>query len=230
MKSSQLVLIAPIIAGLLVQACGGGGSESSPGVNDPPVVSILSPADGSTFKGGDTLAFDGQATDVQDGSVPDSRLTWWVNLHHDGQIDPLQPPTAGGSGAVNIPVRGRTSDNIFYRFHLRATDTAGLVTEVTRDVLPQKSQITLVTLPVSLPLALDGQLVSVPYVFTGVVGIERDLSVATDVQFNGRNWRFDSWSDGGAATHTISTPPVDTTYTATFTDLGPIVNQFPVPV
>ena len=61
---------------------------------------------------------------------------------------------------------------------------------------------------------------------TGVVGIERDLGAA-DQNFNGRKYRFTSWSDGGAAMHTISTPASNTTYTATFTDIGPVNNQPP---
>lgn len=33
----------------------------------------------------------------------------------------------------------------------------------------------------------------------------------------GQPYVFRSWSDGGAATHTVPTPAADTTYTATFT-------------
>ena len=33
-------------------------------------------------------------------------------------------------------------------------------------------------------------------------------------------FRFVSWSDGGAATHTVMTPAAPTTYTATFRKIG----------
>lgn len=36
---------------------------------------------------------------------------------------------------------------------------------------------------------------------------------------NGRTYRFSKWSDGKAATHTITTPPSGTTYKAIFTRL-----------
>ena len=32
----------------------------------------------------------------------------------------------------------------------------------------------------------------------------------------GQSYRFVAWSDGGAATHSIDTPPTSSTYTATF--------------
>ena len=190
------------------------------------MATISSPASGQTFRAGQTITFSGSATDPEDGSVPASRLTWWALLHHDTHTHPFQPETAGGSGTVTIPVRGETSPNIWYRFHLRATDSQGATTEVTRDLLPQKSNFTLATQPAGLQLTLDGQPVTAPTTITGVVGIERDLG-APDQNFNGRKYRFASWSDGGAATHTISTPAANTTYTANFTDIGPVVNQAP---
>ncbi len=84
-------------------------------------------------------------------------LSWWVDLHHDTHTHPLQLETQGGQGTVSIPTRGETSSNIWYRFHLRATDSAGLSSEVSRDVLPQKARITLATVPPGLQLTLDGQ-------------------------------------------------------------------------
>ncbi|HEX6706590.1 MAG TPA: PQQ-dependent sugar dehydrogenase [Albitalea sp.] len=220
---------APCLAVLLAAACGGGSTSDDTAVgaaNQPPVPLIASPAEGSTFKAGDTIAFSGSATDREDGAIAASGLAWWAMLHHDDHTHPFVPETPGASGSALIPTRGETSDNIFYRFHLRATDSRGVAVEVTRDLRPRKSQLTLATQPAGLALTLDGQPVTAPKVLTGVVGIERDLGAA-DQNFNGRHYRFDRWSDGMAATHTISTPAANTTYTATFTDLGPIDNHAP---
>jgi glucose/arabinose dehydrogenase len=194
--------------------------------NTPPSATITSPAPGATFAAGDTLVFSGSASDLQEGTLPAGRLAWWAELHHDTHTHPFQPQTTGGSGRVTIPVRGETSPNIWYRFHLRATDAGGASVEVHRDVLPRKAQVTLATSPTGLALTLDGQPVATPTVFTGVVGIERDLGAADQVA-NGRRWRFAGWSDGGAASHSISTPVANTTYVATFTDLGPVANTPP---
>ena len=213
-----------VVVALLPLSC---AEENLSGGSQPPVATITSPANGATFRAGDTLVFSGNATDPQDGQLPAGSLTWWADLHHDTHTHPFVQPTAGASGAAVVPVRGETSSNIFYRFHLRAVDSAGNAVEVTRDVQPQKSQVTLATLPVvGLQLTLDGQPVSAPHGFTGVVGIERDLG-APDQNFNGRRYQFASWNDAGTRAHTISTPPADTTFTATFTDLGPVINQPP---
>jgi glucose/arabinose dehydrogenase len=205
----------------MLAACSGGDDAPA---NTAPAPVITSPADGSTFRAGDTLTFSGSATDAEDGTLASNRVVWFAELHHDTHMHPFQPETQGTSGTVTIPTRGETSDNIFYRFHLRATDSAGLSAEVTRDVVPQESQVTLATQPAGLRLTLDGQPLIAPHSFTGVVGIERDLG-APNQSFNCRNYQFSAWSPGGtAASRTISTPAANTTYAATFVDSGPAVN------
>jgi glucose/arabinose dehydrogenase len=210
----------------VLSACGGGSSSPA---NQAPIPTIMSPASGTTFRAGDTINFAGSATDAEDGTIGAAGLVWWAELHHDTHSHPFQPETAGASGSVNIPVRGETSANIFYRFHLRATDSAGATTEVTQDITPQTSQLTLATVPAGLALTLDGQPMTAPTAVTGVVGIERELGAA-DQSFNGRRYTVASWSDGGAAAHTIATPSANTTFTATFTDIGPATNNPPTVV
>jgi len=203
-----------------VSACGG---NESPPSNTPPVPVITSPAAGATLKAGDTLTFAASASDAEDGTLAAASLTWWADLHHDTHTHPFVQPTVGASGSATIPTRGETSSNIFYRVHLRATDSGGLSTEVTRDVQLQKAQITLASQPTGLRLTLDGQPVTAPLAVTGVVGIERDLGAAGQT-FACRSYQFGAWSDSGAATHTISTPAANTTYIATFVDKGPASN------
>ncbi len=214
------LLIAISAIGLV--SCGGEGDS----VGSPPEPVIVSPADGSTFRAGDTLIFEGRASDAQDGVLGANSLSWWVDLHHDTHTHPFVLPTTGTSGSAKFLTRGETSDNIWLRFHLRATDSAGMSTEVTRDVLPQKVRITLASQPAGLRLTLDGQPVTAPQALTGVVGIERDIGAADQV-LNGRRYQFSNWSHGGAATHTIATPATNTTYTAVFIDAGPAINTPP---
>ena len=225
MKFDLKVALLGLLLPMWLVACGGGSDSAATG--QAPTASITSPVAGASFKAGDSIGFSGAGTDLEDGALPATRLAWWVDLHHDTHTHPLQLETAGASGSVLIPVRGESSDNIFYRFHLRATDSAGLTNEVARDIQPMKAQITLATEPAGLALTLDGQPVTAPNTLTGVVGIERDLGAAAQ-NFNGRRYVFASWSDGGAATHTVATPAANTTYTATFTDAGPVTNNAPL--
>ena len=52
-------------------------------VNDPPTVSITSPADGSAFDSGASILFEGTASDTEDGNLTAS-LVWTSDI--DGQI------------------------------------------------------------------------------------------------------------------------------------------------
>ena len=45
---------------------------------------------------------------------------------------------------------------------------------------------------------------------------------AESAKSGGTTYTFASWSDGGARVHTITTPAVDTSYTATFTTMPPV--------
>ncbi|MET0332946.1 MAG: Ig-like domain-containing protein, partial [Rhizobacter sp.] len=208
----------------LLVACGGGDDPiTPPSANQAPVLTVTSPAEGSTYRAGERITVAASATDREDGTLAASRLSWWIDLHVGTQVIAARPVTVGTGGNFDVPTRTEVSANVWYRVHVRATDSGGRVVETTRDVIPQTAEVTLATQPVGLQLTLDGQPVTGPRTFTGVQGVERDLGAAAQV-LGGRRYGFSSWSDGGGATHTISTPTANTTYTATFNDLGPANN------
>jgi glucose/arabinose dehydrogenase len=185
--------------------------------NDPPTANITAPANNTLYTAGDTINFSGTGVDPEDGVLPPSAFTWRVDLHHDTHTHPHLLPTSGiTSGSFNIPTTGETSANVWYRIHLTVRDSGGLTSSTFVDVVPRKSTITLATSPAGLQLTLDGQPVTTPISVLGVVGIQRTLGVVSPQTQGGTTYAFASWSDGGAATHTISTPAVDTTYTAVF--------------
>ena len=188
--------------------------------NNPPVAVIDTPVAGTTYRAGQTISFSGGATDQEDGPLPARALTWWVDFHHLDHVHPGVPPFSGArSGSFVVPTVGETSDVVWYRIHLAAVDSGGLRAEVIRDVLPEKSRVTLATRPAGLALTLDGSPVSTPLTLVGVVGIQRSLGASSQT-FNGAVYDFAGWSDGGAATHNVSTPAADTTFTATFLPRG----------
>jgi len=194
------------------------------GVNTAPEATIATPEANATFKAGDSVAYAGAATDSQDGNEPGSHLTWWAVLHHDTHTHPFMPQTPGASGKFFVPPIGETSDNVFLRLYLEAIDDSGAADTVTRDILPQKVQFTLVTEPAGLSVTLDGQPRVTPVTITGVVGMERELGAPSPQSKDVTQYQFSSWSDGGAETHRITTPAAATTYTARFTS---VVNQLP---
>ncbi|HEV7889739.1 MAG TPA: PQQ-dependent sugar dehydrogenase [Pyrinomonadaceae bacterium] len=185
--------------------------------NHPPVGTILAPAEGTHYVAGQTINFDGEATDVEDGTLGPSAFTWWVEFRHESHAHPFVPPTTGSKGgSFIIPTEGEKSADVWYRIHLRVTDSVGLAHESVRDVLPRTSRVTLLTEPAGLQVSLDGEPNLAPTEFVGVVGIKRVVSTEPVQASNGVTFEFQGWSDGGAASHEISTPADDATLTAVF--------------
>jgi glucose/arabinose dehydrogenase len=184
--------------------------------NSAPVANITQPAAGALYSGGDVIAYAGNGSDAEDGTLPASALTWQVDFHHDTHVHPFLPPWSGvTSGTFTIPRIGETSANVWYRIYLTATDSQGLRTTTFRDILPRTVSITLSTQS-GLQLTLDGQPFTAPSTFTAVVGMVRTIG-APSPQVRGKfTYTFRSWSDGGAQSHDITTPAANTTYSASF--------------
>ena len=185
--------------------------------NNPPVAQIITPAAGTLYRGGDTINFSGDGTDTEDGTLPASAFTWLVDFHHDTHRHD-GPPVADGvkSGSFTIPTSGEVADNVWYRLILIVTDAGGLRDTIYRDILPQKSTITLATQPAGLQVTLDGQPVTTPLSDLSVEGIQRTIGVVSPQTLAGQTYEFDHWLHGGAATQTIATPVNDVTYTAVY--------------
>jgi glucose/arabinose dehydrogenase len=185
-----------------------------------PRATITQPASGTLYTGGATITVSGTGTDQEDGTLPPSAFTWRVDFHHDTHLHPFLAGSGSRNGLVTFPTTGETASNVWYRIHLDVRDSSGQVGTTFVDVLPRKSMISLATLPAGLSLTLDAQPTASPATVEGVVGIERSIGAAASQTVGGVTYQFVSWSDGGAATHTISTPASPTTYTATYRQLG----------
>ncbi len=194
--------------------------------NRAPAATITAPGAGSTYDAGETIAFAGSASDPEDGPLEADRLAWTIVFHHGSHVHPFLGPITGvAGGELTIPASGEDAADVFYRIHLTATDSgaplgaaAELSDSVSVDLLPNVSQITLVASPpgFGLELEYEQQAAVAPSSHDSVVGVPRTLGAPTPQTTGGRSFQFHSWSDGGAAEHTIVTPVADTVYTATF--------------
>jgi glucose/arabinose dehydrogenase len=185
--------------------------------NQPPTGTITQPVVGTLYSGGTIVNYAGTGSDPEDGTLPPTAFTWRVDFHHDTHTHPFIAPTSGASsGSFTIPTTGETSANVWYRIYLTVRDSAGLVHTSQRDIFPRKVRLTLATNPAGLQLKLDGQPTATPITFDAVVGIVRSLEAPTPQSSGASSYEFVSWSDGGAASHTLSTPATDTAYGATY--------------
>jgi len=208
----------PYVATLTVNDNNGGTNSATVNitVGNPPVGTIDTPVVGTKYSGGDTISFSGSGNDQQDGVLPASAFNWVILFHHNTHTHPFLEFNEVKSGSFVIPTLGETSSDAWYRIYLTVTDSTGLKHLSTRDVLPNKSTVTLTSSVPSLQVNLDGQPQTTPYSFVGVVGMTRTLQAPSPQNLGGQTYQFQSWSDGGLATHTINTPPSDTAYTENY--------------
>jgi len=201
---------------------GTGTSTQSISVGRPPVATILSPSEGTFYNAGNTIVYSGSAIGADNGALPASAFSWTIAFHHDTHTHPFLGPITGvTSGSFQIPQIGETSQNVWYRIHLKVTDSQGLTHEITRDIFPNVITLRLNSAVTGATLTLDGQPARAPITTQSVIGLTRTIGALSPQSIGGKQYEFASWSDGGSATHTISTPPSPTTYTATFAEKAP---------
>jgi glucose/arabinose dehydrogenase len=188
----------------------------------PPTPVIDLPAGGSTYRAGDTIEFAGHATDLEDGTLANSALTWQVDFHHATHLHPFLPPTSGiGSGQFTVPTNSETSDDVWYRIRLIATDSAGLTSETFRDVFPEKSDFLVTNNLGGGDMLVDGQTKQAPHAVTGVVNVQRTLEAPVTQAVNGMVGVFRQWLDGDLnRLRTIATPEDDTNYVALYEEFS----------
>lgn len=186
-------------------------------VDAPPVVTILSPAEGSLYTAGGILRFRGAATDPEDRKLPPSAFSWRVDFHHDEHLHPFLPETPGRrAGRLRIPSTGETSSNVWYRVHLTVTDSAGVSTTTFRDVRPRTATISVGASVPGASLSLDGQPTAAPFTFAGVVGLRRTLDAPATQVIDGVTYAFRGWGTRKAPVLELRTPRRDRAYTAVY--------------
>ena len=141
-------------------------------------------------------------------------------FHHDTHTHPFMPATTGATnGTFTSPALGETATNVWYRIHLQVRDSAGLVTASSVDVRPQVADLTLETDPAGLQVTLDGQPVAGGTTVSSVVGMVRTIGVVSPQTVGEKRYEFQSWSDGGAATHDVVIPAEGASQVAVFSEI-----------
>ncbi|MCO6045949.1 NPCBM/NEW2 domain-containing protein [Aeoliella sp. ICT_H6.2] len=190
----------------------------------PPLAEIALPLEGTTYRAGDIIDFSGMATDAEDGELDAASLTWQIDFHHDTHLHPFLPPTSGISGGqFEVPVNSETASNVWFRIHLIAKDSAGLETEVIRDIYPETSVFTPVSNVEGSSIAVDGQPKETPINITGVINVNRSLEAPAQVPYGEGTALFSQWLDGETdQLRTIPTPELNTAYVALYRDFSDV--------
>jgi glucose/arabinose dehydrogenase len=203
------------------QGASGTASVTVTAGNTAPTGVIDSPTSSLTWKVGDTINFSGHATDPQEGTLPASALTWSLIIHHcftptDCHTHLIQTINGVSSGSVTAPDHAYPC---WLELQLTATDSGGLATTTSVRLDPKTVVLTFRTNPGGLVLTnlvVNEAPRTTPFSVTVVVGSANSVSAPSPQQFHKATYSFTSWSDGGAQSHTITAPAVNTTYTATY--------------
>ncbi|MEK7643080.1 MAG: PA14 domain-containing protein [Patescibacteria group bacterium] len=190
-------------------------------VGTPPTITISAPANAATYRAGDQIHYEATATDSSGNPIGGNKLSTTVFFHHQTHIHPFLGPLGGANGNFNTPTSGEESADTWFEIQVSATDDNGLVSTKSTFVYPQKVNLTFSTNVPGLKILLDGQTTILPKIIQGVVGFIRQLNVVPNQVLGTQGYLFDRWSDDGANAHSITTPNVNTTYTATFTPSTP---------
>ena len=186
-----------------------------------PVPHIIQPITNTTYQGGGTITYAGEALNASQQPLANAKLTWWIDFHHEDHVHPaLDPITGPTSGTYKVARVGETSTDVWYRVHLRATDVSGLTAESWVDVKPQVSIVTITSKPAGALVTIDGQLQQTSLTFPAVVGMLRTVSTKPYLAASTGFHKFSGWSNGQTSTiFTYEIPAVSTPLTMNYTAL-----------
>jgi glucose/arabinose dehydrogenase/PKD repeat protein len=184
--------------------------------NTAPTAVISAPTAGTTWKVGDVISFSGSATDVQDGTLPASAMSWEVVMQHcPSNCHPhtIQSFAGVASGSFAAPDHEYPS---YLELKLTVTDSGGLTSSKVLRLDPKTVQLSFQTTPGGLSLSVNSATAKTAFTRTVIVGSANTLIALSPQQKGPKTYTFVSWSDGGARTHNIVAPSAATTYTARF--------------
>ncbi|MBO3746602.1 PQQ-dependent sugar dehydrogenase [Streptosporangiaceae bacterium NEAU-GS5] len=188
--------------------------------NRHPTGTITSPQDQSKYSAGDEISYSATATDPEDGTLPAGAYSWSVVFHHADHIHPFLGPINGVThGTFTIPRVADNIDTTWYEIKLTVTDAGGLSHTSSVAIKPNLVTLTFTSNPLGPTYTVDGLPFTGTKVEQAVVGVERTLSSPTTQFYNGAQFAFDNWSDGGEQTHVIRTPATPTTYQVNLLEL-----------
>ncbi|MBD0256628.1 MAG: PQQ-dependent sugar dehydrogenase, partial [Cytophagales bacterium] len=167
-------------------------------VNTRPHASILTPVGETLYRAGQTIHFTGQATDPEEGPVPDILFNWKVDFHHDTHVHYGSSVATGvKNGSFLIPDTGEPSANVWYRLYLMVADTEGLSDTSFVDIHPEVATVRLGTQPEGFFLTLDDQSFNSWEEVSVVKGFKRRIDALSTQTRNDTIYIFDHWVHGG---------------------------------
>jgi PKD repeat protein len=178
--------------------------------NEAPVPLIESPSAQMLFRVGQQITLSGSATDPEDGPLAGSSFSWEVLQHHTAPNSHTQPYFSDTGNDLNIDAPtpedfSSTDSGNYLEVRLTVTDSNGLSRTVTRDVQPNRVDVSFATNPSGLSVLINGQTFTTPETLLSWEGYTLNLNVPLSQTLSGTTYVFSSWSDGNGKQHDIVT-------------------------
>ena len=181
----------------------------------PPTINVGWPASTARFSVGQSVTLSATATDLDQGTLPGSAITWTVTRQHGTHTHPYVGPVTGSSVTFSYPAPEdlASTTNSYLVVKATAKDAQGITTSVTRKLLPRTVALSFATSPAGGRVIVSGIGFATPVTLTSWANAVLQLEVP-DQSLGGLPHTASGWSDGGTRTHSITTPATPTTYTA----------------
>ena len=186
--------------------------------NTAPIPRLMAP---TSFAVGQSVTLTGSAADAEDGSLPDSALSWTVILHHDTHTHPFLGPLTGRELTLVGPAPEDLSaaENSYLEIRLQARDSAGEVSTLTRELRPALVDVTFDSQPAGLAFRVNGFNYTTPRKVVSWAGYGLDFTIP-DQDLDGSRHAFNTWSNGGERSQRLDTPVAAVTLRANFERIG----------
>ncbi|MGH2446449.1 MAG: PQQ-dependent sugar dehydrogenase [Candidatus Limnocylindria bacterium] len=184
--------------------------------NEGPVADITQPASSLQWSVNQMISFSGTGIDPDEGSLDADAFTWQLIQHHC----PLGVCHAHPVGTFPDTKNGSfPAPDHEYPSHLELTltveDQFGVTDTDSVTIQPRTVNLRIESEPAGMTLTAGWVTDQAPFTLTAIAGSTIQLR-APDPQSNGGvEYTWQSWSDGGAATHLV-TAATSGTYLATF--------------
>jgi glucose/arabinose dehydrogenase/PKD repeat protein len=179
-------------------------------VGTPPPVRIDTPANGTTWSVGDTIAFSGAGPG----------LKWGLDIHHCARTDPSAchvhhvQDYFGASGSFVAPDHEYPS---YLELTATATDADGLTSTTSVRLDPKTADVTMASSPPGLRLSFASEAATAPFTRTVISCSATTVTAPSPQSLGAATYLLAGWGDGFAQTREVRAPYSGAaTYTATF--------------
>ena len=188
-------------------------------IGAPPIPNIIHPVEGTTFAVGDIFSLIGNAIDGNNGQLlPSESLMWEVRQHHNTHYHPFLDRTTGNTIVIDpapSPEDYLAATNSYLEVLLTATDSYGISTTVTTNLMPKMVYVDLRSVPSGLEFLVDGSIVITP----DSVATWTNHELHVEAHQRHGPLVFDHWSNGEPADHIITVGDTDFSLVAMYEKL-----------